>query len=127
MNEDAVRLDKYLWTVRLFKTRSEAADACNGGKVRVNGSPAKAAKALTPGDRLDVRKGPAVLSYRVLKLTTHRLGAQLVPEYAADESSEAEIAKLHAPIETLQFHREKGSGRPTKKDRRIIEAFLDEF
>ena len=74
---DSVRIDKYLWAIRVFKTRSDAAEACNGNKVRINGATAKAAKAVKPGDTVEVRKGSALLSYRIIKLSESRMGAAL--------------------------------------------------
>ena len=122
---DSVRADKYLWAIRAFKTRSEAADACNGGKVKCGGANVKASKVVKPGDVLEVRKGPVVYTYRVLKLTESRMGAQLVPEFAENLTPEQELAKLHAPVQTISIRRDKGSGRPTKKDRRQIEELMD--
>jgi len=122
---DSVRIDKYLWAVRIYKTRSEATDACNGNKVRLDGTPAKPGKAVKVGEILEVHKGPAVLSYKVLQLSSNRMGAQLVPDYLEDITPDSERAKFHAPKETIVFHREKGSGRPTKKDRRELDHLME--
>lgn len=122
---EGVRADKYLWAIRAFKTRSEAADACNGGKVKLCGTNAKASKLVKPGDVLEVRKGPAVFTYKVLRLTESRMGAQKVPEFAENLTPETELAKMHAPVETIVLKRDKGSGRPTKKDRRQIDELMD--
>jgi ribosome-associated heat shock protein Hsp15 len=122
---DSVRLDKYLWAIRVFKTRSEAADACNGNKVRLNGVPAKPSKAVKPGDSIDVRKGSALFSYRVLQLTESRMGAALVEQYADNLTPESELEKLHAPRETIVLQRDRGTGRPTKKDRRQLDELMD--
>ena len=122
---DSVRIDKYLWAVRIFKTRSEATEACNGNKVRLAGVPVKPGKAVKVGDLLDVHKGPATLSYKVLQLSNSRMGAQLVPDYLEDLTPESERAKFHAPRETIVLRREKGTGRPTKKDRRELDALMD--
>ncbi len=122
---DSVRIDKYLWAVRVYKTRSEATDACNGNKVRIDGVPAKPGKAVKAGDSLEIHKGPAILSYKVLQLSSNRMGAQLVPEYLEDLTPESEKAKFHAPRETIVLHRDKGSGRPTKKDRRELDALME--
>ena len=119
---DSVRIDKYLWAVRLYKTRSEATDACNGNKVRVNGTVAKPSKAVKIGDVIEVHKGPAVLTYKVLQLSENRMGAQLVPDYAGDLTPESERAKFHMPHETIVMKRDRGSGRLTKKDRRELDA-----
>lgn len=122
---EGVRLDKYLWAIRVFKTRSEATDACNGNKVRLNGNPAKASKEVKSGDILEVRKGPIVLSYKVLATSGSRMGAALVPKYAEDLTPESERARLHAPVETIVLRRDRGSGRPTKKERRQLDGLMD--
>ena len=122
---ESVRADKYLWAIRVFKTRSEAADACNGGKVKLNGTNAKPSKAIKVGDVLDVRKGSAQFTYKVLALSESRMGAQLVPDYAENLTPESELEKLRAPRETIVLQRDRGTGRPTKKDRRQLDDLLD--
>ncbi len=122
---DSIRLDKYLWAVRIYKTRSEATDACNGNKVRIGGVPAKPGKAVKIGDTVEVHKGPATLTYKVLQLASSRMGAQLVPDYLEDLTPESEQARFHAPRETIVLHRDKGAGRPTKKDRRELDHLMD--
>ena len=122
---DSIRVDKYLWAVRVFKTRSDATDACNGNKVKIGGVNAKPSKAVKAGDVLEVRKGPALMTYKVLKVAENRMGASLVPEYAEDLTPEHERAKLHAPHETIVLQRDRGAGRPTKRDRRQLEEMLD--
>ena len=120
-----LRLDKYLWCIRVFKTRSEATDACKGNKVQVNGVPSKPSKEVKVGDMLVIRKGPAELTYRVKAALHARVGAALVPEYAENLTPEAELDKLHAPKEVFFVKRDKGTGRPTKKDRRTLDALWD--
>jgi len=122
---DNIRIDKYLWAVRIFKTRSEASDACNGNKVRLNGTPAKASKAVKAGDSLEVRKGSALFSYKVLRLSESRMGAALVPDFLEDTTPESEKQKLHSPRETIVLQRDRGTGRPTKKERRQLDDLLD--
>lgn len=122
---DSIRIDKYLWAVRIYKTRSEATEACNGNKVRIGGVPAKPGKAVKVGDMLEVHKGPALLTYKVLQLSSSRMGAQLVPDFLEDLTPESERAKFHAPKETIVLRREKGTGRPTKKDRRNLDALME--
>lgn len=122
---DSIRADKYLWAIRIFKTRSEASDACNGGKVKIGGASVKASKTVKVGDILEIRKGPLTLTYRVLKLSGNRMGAALVPDFAENLTPESELQKMHAPRETVYIQRDKGSGRPTKKDRRQIDELMD--
>ena len=125
MNE--VRIDKYLWSIRVFKTRSEATDACKGGKVRVNGNDIKPSRDVKVGDVIVVRKGAVTYTYKVLALIDKRQGAALVSQYAENLTPEEELAKLKAPVETFFLKRDRGAGRPTKKDRRQMDALWDEL
>lgn len=120
-----VRIDKYLWAIRAFKTRTEAADACKGGKVKVGEVNAKPSRDVEAGDVLTVRKGIVTYTYKVVQPTEHRVGASLVPQFAENLTPEEELAKLKAPVETFFVTRDRGSGRPTKKDRRDIERLWD--
>lgn len=122
---DSVRIDKYLWAIRVYKTRSEATEACNGNKVKIAGVNAKPSKAVKVGEVIEVRKGSALFTYKVLALSENRMGAALVPEYAENLTPESELAKMHAPRETILYQRDRGTGRPTKKDRRILDDLMD--
>ena len=121
----ATRIDKYLWAIRAFKTRTDATDACKGGKVKVAGVNAKPSKEVKPGDVLTVKKGTVTYTYKVLQPLERRVGAKLVPEYALNLTPAAELEKLRAPVETFFITRDRGAGRPTKKDRREIEDAWD--
>ena len=122
-----VRIDKYLWSIRVFKTRSEATDACKGGRIRVNGADTKPSKMVKVGDTVVARKGAVTYTYKVLELIDKRQGAKLVPNYAENLTPPEELAKLRAPIETFFLKRDRGAGRPTKKDRRQMEALWDDL
>ncbi len=122
---DSVRIDKYLWAIRVFKTRGDATDACKGNKVRIGGSPAKPSKEVKPGEVIEIQKGTVRYSYRVIRLLENRVGAQLVPDYAENLTPQSELDKLRAPVETFFIRRDRGSGRPTKKDRRAMEHLWD--
>lgn len=124
---EEVRIDKYLWSIRVFKTRSEATDACKGGKIRVNGADIKPSKAVKVGDLIVARKGAVAYTYKVLELIDKRQGAKLVPRYAENLTPEEELAKLRAPVETFFLKRDRGAGRPTKKDRRQMDSLWDEL
>lgn len=119
---EEVRIDKYLWSIRVYKTRSEATDACKGGKIRLNGGDVKPSKTVKVGDVLVARKGPVTYTYRVLQLIDKRQGAKLVPIYAENLTPQEELDKLRAPVETFFLKRDRGTGRPTKKDRRQMES-----
>ncbi len=123
-----VRVDKWLWAVRVFKTRSDAAEACRTGKVTINGSEAKPSKELKEGDILTVKKVPIMrYSYKVLGLVERRLPAKDVPTYCLDITPQEELDKLNAPKETFFVVRDRGAGRPTKKERRDMDALWDTF
>jgi len=120
-----VRIDKFLWAIRAFKTRSDAAEACKGGRVKVGTVNAKPSRAVSAGETIQVRKGTITYSYKVVAPTENRVGAKLVQDYAINVTPESELAKLKAPVETFFVTRERGAGRPTKKDRREIEQMWD--
>ena len=120
-----VRIDKYLWAIRAFKTRTEAADACKGGKVKVGDNNAKPSRTVEAGDILTVRKGVVTYTYKVVQPTEHRVGAALVPQFAENLTPQEELDKLRAPVESFFVTRDRGTGRPTKKDRREIERLWD--
>lgn len=124
---DIVRIDKYLWAIRAFKTRTDAAEACKGGKVKVAGVNAKPSKEVKEGEIITVRKGVVTYSYQVVRPTETRVGAKLVPEFALDLTPDSEKEKLKAPVETFFVTRDRGAGRPTKKERREIEELWDNF
>lgn len=124
---DNVRIDKYLWAIRVFKTRSEAAEACRTGKVFVNGAQAKSSREIKAGDSIEVRKGAIHYSYTVIEPVDKRQGAKFVDQYAENTTPQSELDKLIAPVETIFLKRERGSGRPTKKERRDIDRLMDGF
>ena len=122
---EEVRIDKYLWSIRVYKTRTDATDACKGGKVRVNGADTKPSKTVKAGDMIVARKGAVVYTYKVLQLVDKRQGAKLVPLYAENLTPPEELAKLRAPVETFFLKRDRGAGRPTKKDRRQMDSLWE--
>lgn len=122
---DEIRLDKYLWAVRIFKTRSDAADAVRNNKVTVNGSYAKPSREVKLGDVIAVRKQQVTYSYKVLDLVSSRQPAKNVPLYCLDITPQEELAKLNVPRETIFVFRDRGTGRPTKKERRELESLMD--
>ena len=119
---EEVRIDKYLWSIRVYKTRTDATDACKGGKVRVNAADTKPSKPVKIGDTIVARKGAVTYTYKVIQLVDKRQGAKLVPNFAENLTPPEELAKLRAPVETFFLKRDRGAGRPTKKDRRQMES-----
>ncbi|MBO4536984.1 MAG: RNA-binding S4 domain-containing protein [Bacteroidales bacterium] len=124
---DSVRIDKFLWSIRVYKTRTDATDACKGGKVTVAGAAAKPAREVKAGDVIGVRKGPVSYTYKVLAPLEKRVGAKDVATYAENLTPQQELDKLHAPVETFFIRRDRGTGRPTKKERREMDSLYGSF
>ena len=122
-----VRLDKYLWAVRIFKTRSDAADAIRNNKVTVNGAYAKPSRDAKVGDVVAVRRQQVVFTYKILALVSSRQPAKNVAAYCLDITPQEERDKLNVPRETVFVFRERGTGRPTKKERRELDGLMDEL
>ena len=122
-----IRLDKYLWAVRVFKTRSDAADAIRQNRVMVNDAYAKPSREVKIGDMISVRRGRVTYSYKVLDLVSSRQPAKNVPMYCLNCTPQEELDKLNAPRETIFVFRDRGTGRPTKKERRDIDALMEGF
>lgn len=122
-----VRVDKYLFAMRIYKTRSIAADACKAGRVTMNDVPLKPSRTFSIGNKFSVRKGPITYTYEILRLSENRLGAKLVPEYLRDITPPDQLELLELSRLSAQAYRDRGTGRPTKKDRRDIEQFIADF
>lgn len=120
------RVDKYLFAMRIYKTRSIAADACKKGRIKMNGSELKPSRTFHVGDVFTVRKGPITYTYKVLQLSENRLGAKLVPEYMQDLTTPEQLEILELARLAAQSGRDRGTGRPTKKDRRDIITFISD-
>ena len=121
-----IRVDKYLWAMRIYKTRSIATDACKCGRIKMNGVEVKPSRAFHVGDVFTVRKGPITYTYRILQLASNRLGAKMVPEYLQDITPKEQLELLELARYAAQSGRDRGTGRPTKKDRRDIEQFFSD-
>jgi ribosome-associated heat shock protein Hsp15 len=119
------RIDKFLWSVRVFKTRSLATEACKKGRVIIEGTQVKPSRVGKVGDVILVRKLPVIYTYKVTSLPDSRVSAQRVPGFITDMTSVEEISKLKVN-DTVFYTREKGTGRPTKKERSTLNRILDE-
>lgn len=117
------RLDKWLWAARIFKTRTLAADACKNGRVQINGAQAKPARTVKEGDTVSVRKPPVTYSFRVKQAIEKRVGARLLPDILENVTDPSQYELLEMSRISGFVNRAKGTGRPTKKDRRDIEEF----
>ena len=116
-----------MWAVRIFKTRSEAADAVRNNRVLVNDAYAKPSREVKIGDRLTVKRTLVTYTYLVKDLVSNRQPAAKVAEFCIDVTPQSELDKLNKPRETIFVFRERGTGRPTKKERREIDALMDSF
>ena len=122
-----VRIDKWLWAVRVFKTRSLATDACKMNRVSINGQLTKPSRLVKEGDVISVRKPPIEYSFKVLRVLNNRVGAQLVPEYMENVTPKEQYDILELQRLSRFVDRAKGLGRPTKKDRRDMESFIEDM
>lgn len=122
---EGVRIDKWLWAVRLFKTRSQASEDCRKGKVMIGGMPVKPSRELKIGETIQLKRPPITRSYKVLALTENRMGAKLVPEFMAETTPATELEILEMQKNMSFFNRERGTGRPTKKERRDLDDFFN--
>ena len=120
----SVRIDKYLWAVRVFKTRTLATEACKKGKVTVDDMPAKPSRTISTGDVIQVKKMPVVYSYRVIDPIEKRVGAKIVENFVENVTPEAELHKLEMQDDFF-VKRDRGAGRPTKKERRLLDDIQD--
>ncbi|MDR2969604.1 MAG: RNA-binding S4 domain-containing protein [Tannerellaceae bacterium] len=123
MNE--VRIDKWMWATRIFKSRSIAVDACKKKRVMIGGVNVKPSRMIREGEIIQVRKPPIVYSFKVLVLTERRMGAKLVPEYLENVTPPDQYELLEMNSISGFVNRTKGTGRPTKKDRRELDNFSD--
>ena len=124
MAED-VRVDKWLWAVRIYKTRSQASEACRKGHVSIGNLPVKPSRSVHVGEVVKVRKSPITRSFKILELTEKRMSAKLTVDYLEDVTppEELEIQEMQKNMRWLE--RDRGTGRPTKKDRRELDDFFD--
>ncbi|HNZ84884.1 MAG: RNA-binding S4 domain-containing protein [Paludibacteraceae bacterium] len=125
MIKEEVRIDKWLWAVRLFKTRTLAAEACKKGKITIDTVSVKPSRTIRVNDVIQIKKPPITYAFKVLAVTENRMGAKLVPSFMENVTSEEQYAILELSKISGFIDRDKGTGRPTKKDRRSLESFLD--
>jgi len=125
-----VRIDKFLWSVRIFKTRSIASEACKKGRIIINNVQVKPSRFISKDELIIVRKPPVTYTYRVIEPIENRVSAKLLTNYIEDLTPDEEKARLDVRLTGFTGNREKGSGRPTKKERRNLERFtgnIDHF
>ncbi|MDR1090607.1 MAG: RNA-binding S4 domain-containing protein [Prevotella sp.] len=125
--KNEVRIDKWLWAVRLFKTRSIAIEACKKGRITIKGVTIKPSRMIKAGDVIEVRRAPVTYSFEVLALAENRMGAKLVPDFMKDITPASQLEILEMSRVSGFVDRARGTGRPTKKDRRDLEQFTDDY
>lgn len=123
--KEEVRIDKWMWAVRLFKTRTIAADACKKGRVMMGGTNVKASKMIRLNDVVQIKRPPVVYSFKVIGLTENRMGAKLVPEFMENVTSPEQLQILELSKYNTSGRRDRGTGRPTKKERRDLEEYIE--
>ncbi len=125
LSDENIRIDKFLWAVRVFKSRSLAAIACKKGRIEINNSPAKPSRSVSVNDIITVRRPPSTFTYVVKNLTENRIPAKNVCQYIDDLTPEEEKNKFTAVRFTRTGIRPKGTGRPTKKERRELDNLFE--
>lgn len=123
MEKSEVRIDKWMWATRIFKSRTIAVEACKRGRIMIQNMPAKASRNVKLGDVVQVRKPPITYSFQVVGLIDRRVGAKLVPDYLKDVTTKDQLQVLENARLTGFVDRARGTGRPTKRDRRDMESF----
>lgn len=121
---ESIRIDKWLWTVRLFKTRSLATETCLKGHVLIGGLPVKPSRMVKPGEIIKIKRSPIYRSYKVLGIVSGRVGAKDVANYMEEITPQSELDLLEMQKDMQWITRDRGSGRPTKKERRDLEDFF---
>ena len=124
---EVARIDKWLWAARIFKTRSIAADACKNGRVTIEGVNVKPSHTVKAGETVSVRKPPVTYSFRILKPIEQRVGAKFVPEVYENVTTPDQYELLEMNRISGFVDRARGTGRPTKKDRRAMDAFINDI
>ncbi len=122
-----IRIDKFLWSVRIYKTRSIASDECRRGRIIINNVQVKPSRPVFKDEIITVRKPPLICTYRIIEPIENRVSAKLAVNYIQDLTPDEEKIKLEIGQAGFNSYREKGTGRPTKKERRNLDRFIDDF
>lgn len=125
MSKEQERIDKFLWSVRLFKTRSKASEACKSKAVLIDDMPVKSSRTVKTGEIFKIKYPPIYREYKIIQILSNRVGAKLVENYITEITSKEELHKLEIAIQNIALQRDRGTGRPTKKDRRDLNSFFE--
>lgn len=126
MPNTEARIDKWLWAARIYKTRTLASDACKNGRITINGAQAKPSRSVKPGDEVGVKKAPITYTFRVKQPIEKRVGAKLVPDVLENITTPEQYELLEMSRISGFIDRQRGTGRPTKKERRALDDFSDD-
>jgi ribosome-associated heat shock protein Hsp15 len=124
---DEIRIDKWLWTVRLFKTRSLATEACKKGRIFISNVAVKPSRMIKKGDVIDIKRPPIIYSFKVLEIANNRMNAKLVPQFMEDITPAEQLELIELAKLASESNRARGTGRPTKKERRDLEDFFQPY
>jgi ribosome-associated heat shock protein Hsp15 len=127
VDDKTIRIDKFLWSVRIFKTRSIASEECRKGRIIINNVQVKPSRVVTKNEIITIKKPPVIYTYRVLEPIENRVSAKLVEQFIEDLTPEEEKIKLDFTQTGGTIYRDKGTGRPTKKERRLIDRITDDM
>jgi ribosome-associated heat shock protein Hsp15 len=122
-----IRIDKFLWSVRIYKTRTIASDECRRGRIIINNVQVKPSRPVIKDEIITVRKPPLICTYRIIEPIENRVSAKLAVNYIQDLTPDEEKIKLEIGQAGINSYREKGTGRPTKKERRNLDRLIDDF
>jgi ribosome-associated heat shock protein Hsp15 len=122
-----IRIDKFLWSVRLFKTRSLASDECRKGRILINNAEVKPSRVIHENEIITVKKPPVIHTFRIIQPIENRVSAKLVSQYIEDTTPDEEKIKLDFKKSGVTVYRPKGTGRPTKKERRMIDRLTEDM
>jgi ribosome-associated heat shock protein Hsp15 len=123
--ENNLRIDKWLWTVRQYKTRTLATEACEKGRILINDSVVKPSRLVKSGDEICIKRTGLTRRIKIIKLSAGRLSAKILPEYIIDLTPQKDIDDYKSRLTRVTIYREPGTGRPTKRERRILDDFFD--
>tara|TARA_B100000959_G_C14861501_1_gene574433 strand:- start:602 stop:994 length:393 start_codon:yes stop_codon:yes gene_type:complete len=127
MLKNKIRIDKFLWCIRFYKSRTLSKAACNKSKIKINSKNAKSSSSVSRGDIVSIKKKALLITIKIIKILDKRISAKLIDNYIEDLTPKSEKIKLEARKKLLISHREKGQGRPTKKERRDMDKSLGDY
>jgi ribosome-associated heat shock protein Hsp15 len=127
VTDNRIRVDKWLWTVRIYKSRSKATEACEQGRILIKGMSVKPSRLIKPGDEIHIKRPGLIRKLLVVQIPPNRVGAKLAPDFVKDITPEEDIKAYLARTTRITIYRDPGTGRPTKQERRALDDFLNKY